>query len=73
MGEDIEGVARDPVYHRQAVDLGGDEGLDGLVQVSVRLDTHERPLFVLQLLAPRLDLVVLQLLHLDEGGLVVLV
>lgn len=55
------------------MDLGGDEGLDSLIQVSVRLDTHERPLFVLQLLAPRLDLVVLQLLHLDEGGLVVLV
>lgn len=73
MGEDVEGVARDPVDHRQAVDLGGYEGLDGLVQVSVRLDTHERSLFVLQLLPPSLDFVVLQLIHLDEWGLVVLV
>lgn len=73
MGEDVEGVARDPVNHRQAVDLGGYEGLDGLVQVSVRLDTHERSLFVLQLLPPSLDFVVLQLIHLDEWGLVVLV
>lgn len=73
MGEDVEGVARDPVDHRQAVDLGGYEGLDGLVQVSVRLDTHERSLFVLQLLPPSLDFVVLQLVHLDEWGLVVLV
>lgn len=73
MGEDVEGIARDPVDHRQAVDLGGYEGLDGLVQVSVRLDTHERSLFVLQLLPPSLDFVVLQLIHLDEWGLVVLV
>ena len=56
--EDVEGVAGHAVHDGQSVHLGGDEGLDGLVQVGVRLDAHKRPLFVFQLLSPRLNLVI---------------
>ena len=56
--EDVEGVAGHAVHDGQSVHLGGDEGLDGLVQVGIRLDAHKRPLFVFQLLSPRLNLVI---------------
>ena len=53
MCENVDGVAGHLIYDGQPVDVVVDERADRLEQARVRVDTHERPLLVLQHLCNR--------------------
>ena len=70
MSEDVEHVPRFWVYDWQPMDLVLDERADGVEERRVRVDPDEL-LGLGECAPPRLQLVLLEFLHLDGGALVV--